>query len=400
MAGKNRRGFGSVRETSPGRFQARYSINGVSYRAPIMFTRRRDADEFLATVHADLVRGVLKAPRHTATTVGDYVKTWITQNGNLKATTRALYETLHRNHLEGTGLAGLALSDVLPDDIRSWMADLSSRLAREAAERGRQSTATRSDGSTAASQAYRLLRAAMRTAEADGLIQHSPCTLKPPKPQGSHLERPIASTTEVQALAEAMPKRYRALILLAAWTGARVGEISALRRRDLDLEAGTVQIVERAYALKGRIDFDTPKSAASVRTITLPPHLIPELEAHLEDFTGPGEDDLVFTTAGGRPAMKDALWGPWNRARTKVGRPDLRLHDLRHTGQTLAALAGATEAELMRRMGHSTTAASRVYMHAQEQHSRAVAEALSEIATGGDNVITLRPVHRRSRRGA
>jgi len=104
----------------------------------------------------------------------------------------------------------------------------------------------------------------------------------------------------------------------------------------------------------------------------------------------------VFCTSGGRPVNKSQMSPIWVRARAKVGRDDLRFHDLRHTGQTLAALAGATEAELMQRMGHSTMSASRIYMHSTTDHSRAVAAALSELAQA-DNVVPLRPVRRRTK---
>jgi integrase len=131
--------------------------------------------------------------------------------------------------------------------------------------------------------------------------------------------------------------------------------------------------------------------------VSLPPHLVPSLAAHLEDFTGPGEHDLVFTTSGGKPLEDSNITPMWARARKKAGREDLRFHDLRHTGQTLAALAGATEAELMHRMGHSTTSASRVYLHSTAEHGRAVAAALSDLASSS-NVIPLRSTVRRAPR--
>ncbi|MEI2718302.1 MAG: tyrosine-type recombinase/integrase [Candidatus Nanopelagicales bacterium] len=69
-------------------------------------------------------------------------------------------------------------------------------------------------------------------------------------------------------------------------------------------------------------------------------------------------------------------------AREKAGRPDLRFHDLRHTSATLAAATGATLAELMSRMGHSTPGAAMRYQHVAADRDRAIAEALSGMATG------------------
>ena len=79
-----------------------------------------------------------------------------------------------------------------------------------------------------------------------------------------------------------------------------------------------------------------------------------------------------------------------------MGRDDVRVHDLRHTGQVLAAIAGATQAELMRRMGHSSTVAAQGYAHTVEDHGRAVAEALSRVAAG-ESVVSLESRRRRTR---
>ena len=66
----------------------------------------------------------------------------------------------------------------------------------------------------------------------------------------------------------------------------------------------------------------------------------------------------------------------------KAGRPDLRFHDLRHTGAVLAAQTGATLAELMGRLGHSTPGAAMRYQHAAADRDKAIAEALSRLAEG------------------
>ena len=68
-------------------------------------------------------------------------------------------------------------------------------------------------------------------------------------------------------------------------------------------------------------------------------------------------------------------------ARDAAGRGDLRWHDLRHTGATLAALAGATLPELMNRLGHSTVNAAMRYQHAVKGRDQAIAEALSRMVS-------------------
>ena len=161
------------------------------------------------------------------------------------------------------------------------------------------------------------------------------------------------------------------------------------------MDAGTMRIAERAYWVDGRLDIDRPKSAASDRTLAIPTHLLPAITEHLDTYVGDESDSFIFTTRNAKPVTSSGLTPIWHRARAKAGRPDMRWHDLRHTGQHLASLAGATSAELRHRMGHSTAAASMVYEHSTDAHGRAVADQLSSLATD-TNVIPLRPVVRRT----
>ncbi|HEX6075993.1 MAG TPA: tyrosine-type recombinase/integrase, partial [Micromonosporaceae bacterium] len=80
----------------------------------------------------------------------------------------------------------------------------------------------------------------------------------------------------------------------------------------------------------------------------------------------------------------DAIRQAFSRARDSAGIPGFRFHDLRHTGQTLAASTGATLKDLMRRLGHSSAAAAHRYMHAVEGRDAEIARALSDLAAKGD----------------
>lgn len=75
-----------------------------------------------------------------------------------------------------------------------------------------------------------------------------------------------------------------------------------------------------------------------------------------------------------------SLYRVFYPARTAAGRPDLSVHDLRHTGAVLAASTGATLAELMARLGHSTPGAALRYQHAADGRDAAIADALSPLA--------------------
>ena len=91
---------------------------------------------------------------------------------------------------------------------------------------------------------------------------------------------------------------------------------------------------------------------------------------------------MLFASSTGHHIHPRAFGWQYHRARVKAGRPDLRFHDLRHSGAVLAAQAGATLAELMGRLGHSTPGAAIRYQHAAADRDKAIAEALSRLAEG------------------
>jgi integrase len=82
------------------------------------------------------------------------------------------------------------------------------------------------------------------------------------------------------------------------------------------------------------------------------------LRWHLERFVGPEADSLVFVGPKGGRLRRSNFRDIWIKARGEAGLPDLHLHDLRHTGNTMAAATGASLRELMERMGHTSTRAA------------------------------------------
>lgn len=131
-----------------------------------------------------------------------------------------------------------------------------------------------------------------------------------------------------------------------------------------------------------------PKTDAGYRTVAIPPHVIPLVREHLDCYAG---TERVFVGRSGEPMRGDAIRLAFDRARREVGLEHLRFHDLRHTGQTLAAEAGASLADLMRRLGHSSMVAAKRYLHATDSRDRQIADALSKLAatSGTDRPRTI-----------
>jgi integrase len=317
MSGRRR--FGSVRKLPSGRYQARYSTpDGREHPAPDTFASKSAAERWLASVETDMARGQWIDPRSRQLLLSGYAESWLAARPDLKIRTRELYRWLLDKYVLPQ-LGHLPLDKIMPGVVRSWHAG----LLRDAAP-----TPTR--------QAYSLLRAMLNTAVADELLPRNPCTVRGAGVSRAG-ERTTATVAQVSALADAVPPRYRMLILLAAWSGARWGELVALSRDRLDLEHGTMTIDRQYVELRdGTLVLDTPKSAAGVRTVHIPPHLLPELREHLYRYTTP-RSTVVFPNTKDQPIRRASFRSVWLLARRRAGLPELRFHDLRHTGNTLAA---------------------------------------------------------------
>jgi len=144
-------------------------------------------------------------------------------------------------------------------------------------------------------KAYRLLRAVLNTAVDDELIRRNPCRIVGAGIERS-AERPTATVDQVFLLAGIVPHRVRALILLAAFTSLRYGELAALRRCDFDPRCKIVTVratlVERQ---DGSLAFGPPKTDAGLRTVTIPSAVRRDIRAHMADLVADDDDALVFT---------------------------------------------------------------------------------------------------------
>jgi integrase len=361
-----RRQFGYVRKLPSGRYQASYvDPSGVRQHAPDTFRTKADANRWLALVEADLSRGTWIDSRAASVTFGEYARAVLRDSPKIGIRWRETCERNLRLHL--APLLDVPLRALSPTRVREWHA---------AALRG-------SGGRTSISQSYRFMRMVLNTAVREGMIGRSPCQI-PGAGVVKAAERPVASPAQVVALVEAINHRYRTAVLIAAWCGLRRGEIAGLLVQDVDLTAQTITVrrnrVEPLSSPAAAAD-QGPKSEAGKRTIAVPPHVMPVLRLHLEEYAGP---ERLFISRDGSPLRGNTLYQAFVRARSKVGLEELTFHDLRHTGATLAAQTGATLADLMKRLGHSSMAAARRYMHAVDGRDGEIAKALSRLAAHGD----------------
>lgn len=371
-------GFGHVERLQSGRWRARYTGPDGRRRSQ-SFGTKTDARRWLATAHADIVRKAWRAPEGGQRTLGAYAGDYLSRS-DLRASTKELYESVWRMHLQDTW-ATVPVGDVTTQRVRQW-----------------HEAAAKSMKPTALVQAYRLLRALLNVAVADEVIATNPCRLRAAGVQKA--ARPSRSLTvgEVQALAEQVPPRYGALILTLAFGGLRFGEATALRRRDVSPDGTMLTVTGSVRRVGGQWLVGEPKTSAGRRTVTLPASVAGRLLVHLDAYVADDDEALVFSTSTGNFLAVSNFNGTFRRAVEACALSPVRVHELRHTGATLAAASGASTAELMHRLGHASPAAALIYQHATTHRDAEIARALDALVTA-DKVVPIRRRPEASRAG-
>jgi integrase len=356
-------------------------------------------------MEADIIAGEWADPDRGKVKHGDYATRWIAQRPGLRPRSADLYSWLLQRYIVRQ-LGGVPLAKLSTPVIRDWRAGLLS------------------DGVSVsmAAKAYRLLRAVLSTAvEEDKILARNPCRIRGAGEEHA-AERPVLTVAQVFELADRVGRRpvgnvrklpadgyrlrfarhgmmrtaagvyrtraeaeralwimaeegradcdyyrrYRALVLLSTFASLRWGEVTALKRCDLDLEAGLVR-VRAAFSdrrtVGSKITLGPLKSRAGRRTVGIPAAIIPALREHLSVFVAPDPAALAFAGAKGAPLRRSNFnrMSGWTYAVEAIGARGLHFHDLRHTGNSSTA-SGAGLRDLMARMGHDGGTAM-IYQH-------------------------------------
>ena len=245
-----RRHFGNVRQRESGRWQVRYRGPDGRMRSPSeTFARKADALRYLTLVEAQIAQTEWTDPARAKVRLSDYAERWIAERPGLRPRTVELYRSLLRRHVT-PWLGDVPLGKLDTPLVREWRARL--------LEDGVSASVT--------AKAYRLLRAVLMTAvNEDRLIPRNPCQVRGADREVAG-ERPVLSVAEVLALADEVPARFRAMILLTTFASLRFGEVTALERRDIDVDAGAVEVRRAFVEVRGKgLVAGPPKSRAGLR---------------------------------------------------------------------------------------------------------------------------------------
>lgn len=360
----SRRDFGSLRKLPSGNWQATYTgPDGRRHSATHTFPDKTTANMWLRNQQSDIARDTWGKPapaRREVPRFAAYAEAWLRTRGLRGRSVREYRSVLHGHLVPAFG--PMRLDDITPLAVREWHASYGSRTP------------------SARAKAYRVLHAIMATAadEDPPWIGANPCRV----PRGGKDPRTRrinpAEPEQVLAMAEAMRPAWRMLVLLAAYTTLRFGELSELRRADVDLQAGVLMVTRAVSRTDAGLEAGPPKSEAGIRDVTVPEFLLPDLAAHLLAHAQPGPDGLLFTAPKGGQLYQSCMFREWDRARKAAGLPGFRFHDLRHTGGTWLAEDGTPIKQSMRRLGHATATMALLYQQATDRGDQQVAARLSE----------------------
>lgn len=230
--------------------------------------------------------------------------------------------------------------------------------------------------------AYTTFSALMSAAVDSELIETSPVRVKgaavKKRVRDESRER-VATDSQVEQIAGAMPPRLAIMVYLAAWAGLRYGEIAALRRRHIDLKNRRIMVraaVKRGET--GELVEGAPKSALGRRDVPISDALAGKLKDHLATHVDKSQDSLLVYSGAGTFLSNKTLHFSYNPAVSGAGLPGFSFHQLRATCATMLARAGATEAEIQAILGHSTWSMSQIYQRATRERLVEVVNKMHE----------------------
>jgi len=315
------------------------------------------ADAHYRKVLGDMARGDYVDPRLGRITLERWADEWLAGARNLSRGGHDTYRRdLDRHILPALGK--VPVGRLASQDVDRYLTTEAGPLAPSTVHRH-----------------YRTLHRMLAVAVKRGLIPRNPCEHIEP-PRVPRKERTALTIAQVDDLADTISSRYRAWVYVMAYGGLRWSESVGLRRGRVDIP--TVRVTEQLiHRGPGEWERTQPKTGKG-RVVTLPGFAADELAVHLERYSLPGPDGLVFPTGRGTPVQSPSFTANvFKRALRKAGLPDVRIHDLRHTAVSLAIDAGANVKVSQARAGHASASLHLdTYGHRYEAADVAVAERL------------------------
>lgn len=358
-----------------GGWEVRYREDARTQKRKV-FRTKQDALDFQADFRTKKREGNWINPAKAKIPFSEIAQAWYETTADLRPSTRRSYRLMLDAHIL-PAFGNKAIGGIEVSHVRAFVADL------------KVSPKTKRNVLLVLSPIFKL--AVEDKCRSDNPLRRGMA------PKVTRPEMKVLTADQVSALAEAIPPEYRTLVYFAAFTGARAGEIAALRVRDLDLLRGRVTIARSLSRVDGQ-DYFLPPKNGKVRAFNIPRFLVEMLAAHLSERPH-DPDDLVFTGERGGPFRHSNFYNrQFKRALREAGLPDIRFHDLRHTHVSLLVANNVHAKAISERLGHSSIAITMDrYGHLFSGHEDVITEGLEETfkaaaANGGLTAADVVPI--------
>jgi len=329
-------------ETASGRrYRVRYRDPERKSREKNGFTRKKDAEDYLAQVAVSTLRGEYVDPRAAKSTIRELGVDWLANQMHLKPSTYTGLESSWRVHVEPMW-GDRRLGEIRHSEVRTWVTKLTAGDGKPRSA----STVIR---------AYGVLAGILDVAVLDRRIATNPARgVKLPRKQKKRRAYLTADQVELLALKAG---DHATLVYTLAYTGLRWGEATAIRVSALDTLRRRILVRENAVSIGSKIIVGTPKTHEN-RSVPYPKFLSEPLARSCETK---GREDLVFGKGFAHMKIPKSGQGWFWSAVQKCRRvdstfPEITPHDLRHTAASLAISAGANPKAVQRMLGHASAA--------------------------------------------
>jgi integrase len=346
MSKRRAHGEGTITKRKDGRWEARYTPPDGRRKALYAKTQAEVRARLTAALRDRDVG--LPAAGDERQTLADWLHAWLAAaKPTVRVRTWRRYEEYVRIHLIPT-IGRIRLARLTPNHVQ--------QLYARKLEEGLSAQTVR--------HLHAVLRRALNEAVRQGVVPRNVATIARP-PKAPRHEIQVLSAAQVLTLLDSLEgDRFEALYTVALSTGMRLGELLALRWRDVDLTYGRLQVRQTLHYLRaGGYVFAEPKTSGSRRSIDLTAaaldalrrHRVRQNEQRLALGAAWQDNDLVFPRDDGAPAMDTSITGYHHKKiLARAGLPAVRFHDLRHTAASLM-LAGQVNPKVVSEiLGHAS----------------------------------------------
>jgi integrase len=348
------------------RWQARYH-DPDGHERTRTFARKQDAERFVVTVRADVLRGAYVDPAAGKVTFAEFAERCLAAQ-TFDESSREATELRLRLHAS-RHFGQRELRSIRPSVIQAWLRKLQQALAPSYVR-----------------TVFTNVSSVFNAAVDDGLITANPCragSVKLPKREQRRIE-PWA-IEQIETVLAGLPGRCRGAGVVAAGCGLRQGEVFGLRVRDVDFLRRQLHVEQQVKLLGGRVVL-APPEGGKTRTVPLPDAVGTELAEHLRSWPADG-DDLVFTSRESKPINRNHFnpytWKPALQAAGVAPTRDNGMHALRHFYASVLIDAGESVRAVADYLGHADPGFTlRVYAHLFPSSEERARKAVDRLLAG------------------